>query len=207
MKAVLYPLIRLESARNEARGTDERARGRGKGQTPVWGRAHAARDPQRPRALLCVFVCVCCSGLFDSLSVLTRLAGRERRSSMHETHMTQRDPDFSEQSGNAHPYVHPSLPLVSPNSLYALSNLRQSSQLIFSRWGIQGNQSAGYPEGTRKPAQGYSASARGYSEDARELHLEAPALMCSRNSRGRESAAQGAVEEGVEEAFRPPEFY
>ena len=45
MKAVLYPLIRLESARKEARGTDERARGRGKGQTPVWGRAHAARDP------------------------------------------------------------------------------------------------------------------------------------------------------------------
>ena len=132
----------------------------------------------------------------DSLSVLTRLAGRERRSSMHETHMTQGDPDCSEQSGNAHPHVHPSLPLVSPNSLYALSNLRQSSQLIFSRWGIQGNQSAGYPEGTRKPAQGYSASARGYSEDARKLHLKAPALMCSRNSRGRESAAQGAVEEG-----------
>ena len=158
-------------------GRGERARGRGKGADTCLGpRARGKGPPQRPRAL-CVYVCVCVSGPFDSLSVLTRLAGRERRSSMHETHMTQGDSDFSEQSGNAHPYVHPSLPLVSPNSPYALSNLRQSSQLIFSRWGIQGNQSAGYPEGTRKPAQGYSASARGYSEAARKLHPKAPALM------------------------------
>ena len=62
------------------------------------------------------------------------------------------------------------------------------------------------PGGYSKPAQGYSEAAQGYSKDARELHLKAPALMCSRNSRGRESAAQGAVEEGVEEASRPPEF-
>ena len=86
--------------------------------------------------------------------------------SMHETHMTQRDPDFNEQSGNAHPYVHPSLPLVSPNSLYALSNLRQSSQLIFSRWGIQGNQSAGYPEGTRSLPKG----TRRLLEGTRRMH-------------------------------------
>ena len=169
-------------------------------------RARGKGTPQRPRAL-CVYVCVCGSGLFDSLSVLTRLVLRGWRSSMHETHMTQGDPDFNEQSGNAHPYVHPSLPLVSPNSLYALSNLRQSSQLISSRWGNPRESVCRVPGGYSKPAQGYSASARGYSEDARELHLKAPALMCSRNSRGRESAAQGAVEEGVEEAFRPPEFY
>ena len=172
-----------------------------KGGRHLFGAARTRQGtPQRPRAL-CVYVCVCVSGPFDSLSVLTRLAGRERRSSMHETHMTQRDPDFSEQSGNAHPHVRPSLPLVSPNSLYALSNLRQSSQLIFSRWGNPRESVCRVPGGYSKPAQGYSASARGYSEDARELHLKAPALMCSRNSRGRESAAQGAVEEGVEGHF------
>ena len=154
IKAVLLSLIRLESARKQARGTRrEGTRAKEGADTCLGPRARGKGPPQRPRAL-CVYVCVFGSGLFDSLSVLTRLVLRERRSSMHETHMTQGDPDFSEQSGNAHPYVHPSLPLVSPNFPYALSNLRQSSQLIFSRWGIQGNQSAGYPEGTRSLPKG-----------------------------------------------------
>ena len=195
-------LIRLKARENRGRkGTRGSARAQKGLRHLFWDRAHAAERPQPLRT------CPLLLRLRLELRIPFLTPRPDRRSSMHETHMTQRDPDFNEQSGNAHPYVHPSLPLVSPNSLYALSNLRQSSQLIFSRWGNPRESVCRVPGGYSKPAQGYSASARGYSEDARELHLKAPALMCSRNSRGRESAAQGAVEEGVEEAFRPPEFY
>ena len=49
--------------------------------------------------------------------------------------------------------------------------------LIFPRWGIQGNQSAGYPEGTRKPARGYPKGKRKLLERQSPGNPKAPALM------------------------------
>ena len=88
------------------------------------------------------------------------------------------------------PCASESLPLVSTNSPYARSNLRQSFLLSsHPRWGIQGNQSTGYPEGTRKPARGYPKGKRKLLERQSPGNPKAPALMSSLNSRGKESAA------------------
>ena len=187
-------------------GQDERARGRRKGQTPVWGRAHAAGDPPAPTGTLRLrlrlrFWTFRFPVRFDE----TRWA-RTAFKHARNPYDTKR-PRFQRAIRKCTPLCasKPSarvteflLRLIEPSAiisahLLTLGNPRESVCRV--------------PGGYSKPAQGYSASARGYSEDARKLHLKAPALMCSRNSRGRESAAQGAVEEGVEEAFRPPEFY
>ena len=85
IKAVLLSLIRLESARKQARGTRrEGTRAKEGADTCLGPRARGKGPPQRPRAL-CVYVCVFGSGLFDSLSVLTSLVLRGWRSSMHES--------------------------------------------------------------------------------------------------------------------------
>ena len=186
-------------------GQGERARGRGKGQTPVWGRAHAARDPPSAHGHSSSSASAVLD--FPIPFRFDETFWARTAVSMHETHMTQRNPDFSEQSGNAHPHVHPSLPLVSLK--FPLRPIEPSAiiSLIFSRWGIQGNQSAGYPEGTRKPARGYPKGKRKLLERQSPGNPKAPALMSSPNSRGKESTAQGAVEKGVGVTFRPPEFY